>query len=187
MLQQSGPGGPLVSTSIEEIVLALRAAVRLEDIQRVVRSAPVHIADAAGGTFVLRDGDKCFYADEDAISPLWKGQRFPIGECISGWAMQHGRTAVVPDIARDERIPLAAYRPTFVRSLVMVPIGRPAVAAMGAYWTTPYEPPPWTVAALEEVAEAAADAVGRVGLDGAPVTPVLRSRRAIRIVPKGSW
>ena len=29
----------------------------------------------------------CYYADEDAISPLWKGQRFPMSACISGWAM----------------------------------------------------------------------------------------------------
>ena len=33
---------------------------------------------ADGATVVLRDGDHCFYADESAISPLWKGRRFPM-------------------------------------------------------------------------------------------------------------
>ena len=31
----------------------------------------------------LREGR---YADEDAIGKLWKGQRFPMSTCISGWA-----------------------------------------------------------------------------------------------------
>ena len=42
------------------------------------------LVGADGATFVLRDGDCCYYVDEDAISPLWKGQRFPLEACISG-------------------------------------------------------------------------------------------------------
>lgn len=42
--------------------------------------------------------------------------RFPgMSACISGWAMLHRRSAVVPDIYADSRIPADAYRPTFVR------------------------------------------------------------------------
>ncbi len=44
----------------------------------VVRHAARELTGADGATFVLRDADKCFYADEDAIAPLWKGQRFPM-------------------------------------------------------------------------------------------------------------
>ena len=161
-------------TELATCLAQLEGARTLADVQQVVRSAPRLIAGALGATFVLRDGDLCFYADEDAISPLWKGQRFPIADCISGWAMTHGRTAVVPDITVDDRIPLEAYRPTFVRSLAMVPIGRPTVAAMGAYWSEPYEPVAGDILALEQVAEGAAEAIARVGLDDAPVSPVLR-------------
>ena len=39
---------------------------------------------ADGVTFVLKDGDFSHYAEENAISPLWKGRRFPMHDCISG-------------------------------------------------------------------------------------------------------
>jgi hypothetical protein len=121
---------------------------------------------------VLRDGDLCFYADEDAIAPLWKGQRFPMTSCISGWAMLNVATAIVPDIEADPRIPLAAYRPTFVRSLVMVPVGVPEPsAAIGAYWSVPRTPTPAEVGNLEALAAATADAIGRIGLSDAPWAP----------------
>ena len=78
---------------------------------------------ADGVTFVLRDYSNCHYVEEDAISPLWKGQRFPMTSCISGWAMMNNKTAVIPDIFADDRIPHEVYRKTFVKSLVMAPVG----------------------------------------------------------------
>ncbi|HVU91546.1 MAG TPA: GAF domain-containing protein, partial [Jatrophihabitans sp.] len=107
----------------EAYAAALAGAPSLTRIGEIVRSAARALTDADGATFVLRDGDLCFYADEDAIAPLWKGQRFPMTECISGWAMLNCDSVEVPDIEQDARIPLSAYRPTFVRSLIMTPIG----------------------------------------------------------------
>ena len=72
--------------------------------------------------------------EEDAIGPLWKGQYFPLSACISGWSMLNGQTAVIEDVFADPRIPHDAYRPTFVKSLIMTPVGEKNVAAMGAYW-----------------------------------------------------
>ena len=66
--------------------------------------------------------------------PLWKGQRFPLSACISGWAMLNAQTAVIEDVFEDPRIPYDAYLPTFVKSLIMTPVGEKNVAAMGAYW-----------------------------------------------------
>jgi hypothetical protein len=60
---------------------------------------------ADGVTFLLRDGAYCRYVDEDAIAPLWKGQRFPMSECISGWVIRHGHSVAIPDTYRDDRIP----------------------------------------------------------------------------------
>lgn len=129
-----------------------------------MRTAARQLTGAHGATFVLRDGDLCFYADEDAISPLWKGQRFPIGECISGWAMLNRQPAVVEDIRRDARIPQAAYAPTFVRSLVMTPVGAPEpVAAIGVYWAYPRRATAAELAALVSLAEATAVALRRIG------------------------
>lgn len=140
----------------------LSACEQLEDVQGVVKVAARQLADAEGATFVLLDGGQCYYADEDSISPLWKGQRFPVSQCISGWAMLHRETVVISDIREDERIPQQAYRPTFVRSLVMVPIlGREPLGAIGAYWAQPVRPSPAVVAQLEHLAGLAATALRR--------------------------
>jgi hypothetical protein len=42
----------------------------------VVRRAARELTAADGATVVLREGDLCFYADENAISSLWKGRSF---------------------------------------------------------------------------------------------------------------
>lgn len=108
-------------------------------VQEIVRHAARELNGADGATFVLRDGQMCYYVDEDAIAPLWKGQRFPLSSCISGWAMLNQQPAVVPDITIDARIPQDAYRPTFVKSLIMVPIRTESpIGAIGNYWSTPH-------------------------------------------------
>lgn len=108
---------------------------------------------------------QCFYADEDAIAPLWKGSRFPRAACISGWAMDHGQATVVPDIYADDRIPHDAYRPTFVKSLVMVPIraGDP-LGAIGTYWAQPRAPSVEDVELLQALADSTAIAIEHVQL-----------------------
>lgn len=122
--------------ALVEAVEKLAAAETLDDVIAIVRSKAREISGAEGVTFVLRDGGFCHYVDEDAVGPLWKGKRFPLTACISGWCMLNDRAAAIPDIYVDERIPHDAYRPTFVNSLVMVPVkaGTP-IAAIGSYWS----------------------------------------------------
>ncbi len=115
----------------------LSLARTLPAVQEIVRTAARELTGADGATFVLREGDECFYVDENAIAPLWKGQRFPLSACVSGWAMLNRRTAVIEDIYSDSRVPADAYRPTFVKSLVMVPVRtEKPIAAIGNYWAT---------------------------------------------------
>jgi putative nucleotidyltransferase with HDIG domain len=141
----------------------LSLARTLPDIQAVVRTAARRLTGADGATFVLRDGGNCFYADEDAISPLWKGQRFPLESCISGWAMLNHRPAVIADIYEDERIPHDAYRPTFVKSLAMVPIRElDPLGAIGNYWATTHEATGHEVQLLQALAESTAVALENV-------------------------
>jgi len=93
---------------------------------------------ADGASFILRDGENCFYVEEDALGPLWKGRRFPLSSCVGGWAMLNRQAAVIKDIYQDARIPHEAYRPTFVKSLVMMPIRTLApVAAIGCLLGAP--------------------------------------------------
>lgn len=117
------------------VVQELSLARTLEAVQEIVRRSARQLTGADGASFVLRDGQQCFYADEDAIAPLWKGQRFPMQACVSGWVMGHGERVVIGDVFADDRVPADVYRPTFVRSMVMVPV-RPAspIGAIGAYW-----------------------------------------------------
>ena len=112
----------------------IAVAETLDSLTEVVRSTARAVCSADGATFVLREGDKCHYVEEDAIAPLWKGRRFAMNACISGWCMLNARTAAIADIFADPRIPHDAYRPTFVKSLIMTPVGEKNVAAMGAYW-----------------------------------------------------
>jgi len=103
-----------------------------DDATAILRGHARAIAAADGITVVLREGNEVFYAAEDAISPLWTGQRFPVERCISGLAIMAGEPILIPDIRNDPRVPLNAYLATFVASMAMFPIGR--TAALGAYW-----------------------------------------------------
>ena len=148
-----------------QAVQELSLARSLDDIQRVVRTAARELTGCDGASFVLRDNGKCYYADEDAIAPLWKGSRFPMEICISGWAMFNREAAVIPDIYVDSRIPHAAYRPTFVKSLVMVPIRKlDPVGAIGNYWAHERQPTEQEVSLLQALANATSIAMENVKL-----------------------
>jgi hypothetical protein len=136
------------------VIQQLSVVRSLADIQEIVRTAARRLTGADGATFVLRDGGYCFYADEDAISPLWKGQRFPLEACVSGWAMQHREAVIIPDIYADPRVPHDAYRPTFVKSMCMVPIRTlDPVGAIGNYWARPHDITPTEILLLRALAD----------------------------------
>ena len=151
--------------SLEDFVFRMSMVRGLDEIMAIVRQSARRLVGADGVTFVLRDGDQCHYADEDAISPLWKGQRFPIETCISGWAMQHAEVVVIEDIFQDQRIPHAAYSPTFVKSLAMVPVRQEdPIGAIGAYWSKRERPSAESVRILQRIANSAAVAMTNVAL-----------------------
>lgn len=138
----------------------LATARSLDAVVEILRETARAIVGAEGIAVVIREGDKCYYAAEDSAGPFWAGNRFPLESCISGWAMIHRETVVLSDVLVDPRIPQEAYRPTFVRSLVMAPIGVPnAIAAIGAYWSDVRDHEPATVARLEALARSAAIAI----------------------------
>lgn len=131
----------LDQASLRRLLRAVRDLAACRDVAgvvEVVRHAARELVHADGATFVLRDGGQCHYVDEDAIEPLWRGQRFPLEACVSGWAMLHEQQAVIPDIYDDPRVPYEAYRPTFVKSMVMTPVRSDrGIAAIGTYWAQP--------------------------------------------------
>jgi two-component sensor histidine kinase len=167
-MPQSAPSeGPQETDALAAVTARLFVARSLDEVMGLVTDTVRALLQADGATFVLRDKDGCYYAEEDAISPLWKGRRFSMGSCISGWCMLHHETVVVPDIFRDPRIPLDLYRPTFVRSLTMTPIGSdPAIAALGVYWSEVRQVRPEELTLLRKLADSAGEAMSR--LSGSP-------------------
>jgi GAF domain-containing protein len=141
----------------------LRVAETVDEIEGILRSSARAAVGADGCTVVRRESDTCYYSREDAISPLWHGQRFPLTECISGWSMLNRQTVTIPDVALDERIPQQAYRPTFVRSLLMVPIDRDeSIGAIGIYWADLHCATAVEIATIERLAGEAARAHARI-------------------------
>jgi signal transduction histidine kinase len=149
-----------------ELVAAIQRlslARSIAEIQEIAGSAARWLTGADGATFVLRDGNRCYYADEDAISSLWKGRRFPMSASISGWAMLNRRPAVIEDIYADSRIPHDEYRPTFVKSLLMVPIRTlDPVGAIGTYWAARHRPTEEEIELLQALADSTAVALENV-------------------------
>lgn len=142
------------------VVQELSLVKGMDGLQRIVRTAARELTGADGATFVLRDGDQCFYVDEDAIEPLWKGSRFPMEICVSGWVMLNREAAVIEDIYEDPRVPIDAYRPTFVKSLATVPIRtRAPIGAIGNFWARKYRPTDHQIALLQALADTTAVAL----------------------------
>lgn len=138
----------------------LAAAGSLDAVVSVLRETARAAVGAEGIAVVLKDGDRCSYVAEDAVAPLWQGQTFLAEECVSGWAMRKRQTVVIGDVRLDERVPQEAYAATFVRSLVMAPIGRPEpIAALGAYWSDAADHGVDTVKRLESLARLATIAI----------------------------
>lgn len=155
--------GPDTADRLDRAVERMRLAADVDELIDILRANARRLIGADGIAIILRDGGSCHYVEEDAISPLWKGGRFPLETCVSGWAMLNGRTAVIPDILCDPRVPKEAYRRTFVRSMAMAPMSRRnAGGALGAYWAQLHTPDPAEVMILECLAEAAGKALGRL-------------------------
>jgi hypothetical protein len=159
-----------VTPTMERLLSAIQQlalARTMDAIKAIVRRAARDLTGADGATLILRENDQCYYADEDAIGPLWKGRRFPMEACVSGWVMMNRRPAVIEDIYADLRVPVTAYRPTFVKSLAVVPIRTESpVGAIGNYWAKPHRATDDEVRVLQALADSTAIAIENVMLYG---------------------
>jgi signal transduction histidine kinase len=153
------------ATRLVTAVRELSQARDLDTIMRLVRDAARELTGSDGASFVLRDRDDCYYAEESAIAPLWKGRRFPSTSCISGWVMEHGESVAIDDVFADSRVPQEVYAPTFVKSLAMVPIRHAhPLGAIGTYWKTRHCSPPEELAVLQALADSTAVAMENVAV-----------------------
>ncbi|MDI6402561.1 PAS domain S-box protein, partial [Balneolaceae bacterium ANBcel3] len=148
-----------------ESIQQLSSAQSLEDVQDIVAKSARRLIGADGATLVYKEEDDCFYVNEDAIQPLWKGKRFKMDSCISGWVMQNNQQVIIKDVFSDKRIPKDVYKPTFVNSLAMVPVNvSEPIGAIGNYWKEPYTPGETEMQLLQTLADAAARALESIHL-----------------------
>ena len=169
-------------SELAKAVEKIARATTGEEVADIVRRTARSMSGADGVAVVLKDGDRVRYVDEDAVGPLWKGRDFPIEACISGWCIQHDQTVVIEDIYLDPRIPIEAYRPTFVRSCVMTPVGRgDPFACIGAYWGEIRLPSEAEVEALETIARATASALENIRLRQSLADALRRPAEASRV------
>jgi PAS domain S-box-containing protein len=135
----------------------LSAKLDKQAVIEVVCRAARDLAQADGACVILREGEHVHYSREEAIAPLWAGQRFPITNCISGWSILHRAPAVIEDIYSDERISADYYRGTFVKSLAIAPIQQHSpVGAIGVYWARRHRATGRQLDLLETLADLAA-------------------------------
>jgi PAS domain S-box-containing protein len=151
--------------SLLAAVQQLPAARSIQDIQHIIVRSARELTGSDGATVILREEGHSHYVDEDAIEPLWKGKRFPLHTCISGMAMLNREPVVIPDVLNDPRVPMEAYRPTFVKSIVMVPVGmEDPIAAIGNYWRDEHRPGGLEIRFLQTLADASGVAIRNVQL-----------------------
>lgn len=158
----------VINTRLQVLIEALSnlaSARNIEQVRSIIATSARNLTGADGATIVFADGDQSYYAEEDAVEPLWVGRRFPLNECISGWVMLNNQHVVIPDIYADNRIPHHIYRPTFVKSLVMVPVktAKP-IAAIGNYWREWHEASENEIRLLQSLADAAGSVIDNITL-----------------------
>ncbi|MCX6272237.1 MAG: response regulator [Bacteroidetes bacterium] len=130
-------------TSLENLTISVKELTSARDLSaifQIIKKSIGTLMKADGSAFILREGDQCFYAEEEAIEPLWKGQRFPMDSCVSGWAMINKQPVIIEDIYNDARVPIDLYKSTFIRSLLMIPVNTlEPIGAIGIYWAEKHQ------------------------------------------------
>ncbi|HEY5799550.1 MAG TPA: PAS domain S-box protein, partial [Burkholderiaceae bacterium] len=142
-------------TSLAHALEQLATAATRGEIMQVFLATAHKLTGADAVAVVFRGSEDCYYADGSTESErMWHAHRFPLATFLSNWAMLDQRTAVLDNIATDERIPAPLRDAPQMRSALFVPFGgeRPTGAA-GACWQNPGGPRS-DIAVLEALARA---------------------------------
>lgn len=143
----------------------LSSAHTVEAVSQIATQSSRKLVGSDGATFIVKDGENCFYLGENTVMPLWAGKRFPMSDCISGWVMSAHEPAVIEDIYTDSRVPIDLYRTTYVKSLIMVPVNiSEPVGAIGNYWKENHQATDIEIALLQTLAEASSRAIENINL-----------------------
>jgi two-component sensor histidine kinase len=154
--KESATSGVAQLRLLSEALDELCSAKTDEDIVRVCATLARKACKVSGISLVLSAGDEFHFAPGSNPDTLSHAIRSKVITRISAWALEHGQTAVVPDVHLDERTRLHTNGQSFARSLVVVPVGKPtAFSAITFAWSQEYWPSASEVLSLEMLARAA--------------------------------
>ena len=155
-----------LNCNLELLAMGVQKLTGARDIASLCATLSVsarRLTSADGATLCRREGDWCHYVDEDSMVRCWKDKRVPIDASVSGWTMLNCQPAVIEDIDTDKRVPAAAYKPTPVKSLLIVPIRSSGpVGAILCYWGRRHLATREDVRLLEALGEAAGVAMDNI-------------------------
>jgi K+-sensing histidine kinase KdpD len=145
------------------VVQELSHARELQQIIDIVQGAAQQLTGADSAAFVLRDGEYARYVADSAARPVLAGRRFPLRNCVSGWAITERRSIAITDVYRESRAPIEHYRATYVQSLAAVPIrSADPLGAIAVYWADRHECTADELMLLEALANTTAVAIENV-------------------------
>ncbi|TAF08942.1 MAG: diguanylate cyclase [Nostocales cyanobacterium] len=155
--------------SIERLMIVvqeLSSAHSLEEITKIALSAVRELTSSDGATFVLSDNGFSYYFDEDAIAPLWKGQRFPMDTTMNGWVIRTHQPVIIEDVFNDHRNYRSFYEHTFIKSMAIVPIFNKermiVMGTIGTYWGYQHQATTEEVKLLQSLAASTAVAMENI-------------------------
>jgi hypothetical protein len=122
-----------IASAVANLLHDLTAARSQRELMENVTRTARYLLHADGVTFVMREGDHCYCTEEDAITPLWKGKRFPLQTCISGRCIEKHQQVIARDTNRRALHNVCGQK--FIRSLAAIPIqySQPS-SCITSYW-----------------------------------------------------
>ena len=164
---QAEAEGPrdLYLKGLERLMQVIQELPRCRDMEAVISAvcrAARQLSGSDAAVLVLRDGELCHVIGEDSPTPYWKGRRYPLKESVTGWVMEHDQPVVLDDIS-DPRVSQTIYRTTYVKSMAVVPLGRPQpIGSLSNLWRSRHTPSADEVKLMGMLADAAAVALENV-------------------------
>jgi signal transduction histidine kinase/ActR/RegA family two-component response regulator len=151
---------------LEQVLHAVGELSRARSIERIAEllcRAARSLTGSDGAAVALREGPAWRYLEENAVGPLWKGQRFELSDDVVGFVTAQRQCAFIEDIHADERFSLERFRSTFVVSTLVVPLGSDdPIGTVEAFWATAHRGSAEEASLVQAIADAASVALENI-------------------------
>jgi signal transduction histidine kinase len=172
-----------VVEEITQVITKLSEASTIKEVADIVSTSARRLAGSDGATFMILEDDQCHFIDEDAVTPLRKGQYLSMDSCLGGQCIQEGAPIAIRDVDTDKRVPQGNYDHTFVKSALIVPIRKvSSIGAIGNYWAQEHKPTNSEIRSLQALADSVSVAIRDIELRNSMEKLVEERTRALQAV-----